>query len=630
MRFNVYVLVILIIGCNVDYFKTVGIANDSSRKDDIADIVQSILGNDTVLNSLLQRYPEFFSVVARIVNETTSKNTTTAIDEAFICNIASSAINDSKDTCLTPTNNLIDSCFKKPNATETANASLFQLCGNTTGTVNSPSTPSTISKYTKVVADTTFASSMLSTILPAHSTTEEIVTSNTLMTESRKESTVAPSIISTKSLQNEWKNLSSTLPKPSPTSVPTTVALVTNTDTLPPATAGPPVTTVPVIGIAPPAATLPPMIPVWFLQQSLAEVTSSYLFLAVKLAVKTAMISFERKCKMRNGIYVKESQLCIISYKAGHNGTRNYTIVPESNSNRIDVKKLRILHIAGNSGSIVAILFLFTEYFIGKSQFSLFDKSILSLALCLLMSHLMQLLIAFLSWNNKFCKAGGILLHWALLSSFAWMTVISLDIFNTFRRMQRKDNRSSKKYRRYLISATAVSTTVILTCIFLGIPESDYSGYGYQGRCFIGKMWANLFSFTLPVAISLLLNTALMIATLIRIYTLQRRSAKAFSGGRGHSSSSRKKVVISILTLKLSILFGIGWTIGFVDSITTTSISTFIFTGIVSLQGLFIFICFGCHKSFLNKCRKRLFRKVGSPMLQKKTKGGHETETTYL
>ena len=360
------------------------------------------------------------------------------------------------------------------------------------------------------------------------------------------------------------------------------------------------------------------------------KVASSYLFLAMKLTVKTAMISFERKCHQHNGIYVNERRICIVSNKEDPNSTRNYTIFSDSTPNGAGSKSLRILNIVGNSCSIVAILLLVVQYFICKDQFLIFDKSILSLAFCLQISHLMQLFITFFSWNKTYCKAGGIVLHWALLSSFAWMSIISFDIFKTFRRTQLADSRSKKKYSIYLITAMSASTMVVVVCIFLGIPANDYSGYGHEGRCFIGKVWANLFSFVLPVAFSLMLNTVLMITTLLKIYKSQKRGAKALAGNRSHSSNSRKNVVVSILTLKLSVLFGLGWFLGFITSVSNSPILAFIFTGIVSLQGLLVFVCFGCHKLCWKNCHERSPRKVHSPMLQTKVKRNNETDTTHL
>ena len=580
MNFTTKLLIILGIACSVDYQTTVSSAEYNFKLKDMQEIVGNLLENDTVLNALLDRFPEFFKAVALVVNETASHNLTTAIDEAYICRLAESAIHHSKDTCYLSTNTISNSCFVEQNITEITNASVSTLCENVNGTIRSISASSTRKRHARMIADSTLASSK--------------TTLNGTMTR-----TGASGEVVTGSVNETWYELVDI------TKLSSTVA-----DYIPPRV------------INPMPVTAPPL--------RVIEVASSYLFLAMKLTVKTALISFERKCHQRNGIYVNERRICIVSNKEDPNSTRNYTIFSEPTPNGAGSKSLRILNIVGNSCSIVAVLLLVVQYFICKNQFLIFDKSILSLAFCLQISHLMQLFITFFSWNKTYCKAGGIVLHWALLSSFAWMSIISFDIFKTFRRTQLADSRSKKKYFIYLITAISASTMVVVVCIFLGIPANDYSGYGHEGRCFIGKVWANLFSFVLPVAFSLMLNTVLMITTLLKIYKSQKRGAKALAGNRSHSSNSRKNVVVSILTLKLSVLFGLGWILGFITSVSNSPILVFIFTGMVSLQGLLVFVCFGCHKLCLKKLHERSLRKVHSPMLQTKVKSSNDTETTHL
>ena len=624
MNLKKHPLLVLAICWNAGYYAAAVFADDGVlRTEDLTAMVRNILGNDTVLLPLLQRYPEFHAIVAHIVNQTISYDTTTAIDEDYICNVAKSAINDSTDTCLDPSANISSSCFFEQNITETTNASVSQLCEKIEESDKSTPTTRTVLEHARMVVDTTPPSKKLITATALHNTIQTNVFTTELATGaingSRNDSAVTSGVTSTKWPKKSSKSQPRTFPMSNAPHMQTTVPL----GTMPPVFSELPATNAPV-----------PTTP--FSGQSvlpsdlIKDVPSSYFFLAIKLAVKTAIVSFERKCRVRNGIYVKEKHQCIIALNKGTNETSNLTLPLEQNPNMINRNSLRLLHIIGNSCSILATVLLFVEYFICKNQLSIFDKSILSLTFALLLSHLIQLLITFLSWNKQFCKVGGILLHWALLCSFAWMSIISFDIFKTFRSTQLANTRSRKQYIKYFITALFLSTAAVLACVFLGIPTNDYSGYGYQGRCFIGKFWASVFSFIFPVAFSLLLNTTLMIVTLVRIHRQQKRSAKALSGSSSQRSSSRKKVVISLLTLKLSVLFGLGWFLGFIDGLTSTSVLPFAFTGIVSLEGVLVFMYFGYHKSTLTKCSARCSRNLGSPILKKKIARNAETETTQL
>ena len=624
MNLEKHPLLVLAICWTVGCYAAAVFADDGVlRTEDLTAMVRNILGNDTVLLPLLQRYPEFHSIVSQIVNQTISYNTTTTLDENYICNVAKSAVNNSTDTCLDQSANISSSCFVDQNITETTNASISDLCENIDESVTSTSATQTVLRHARMVVDTTLPSTKLITGTALHNTIQTNDMSTELTTEaingSRNDSAVTSSLMPTK-----WPKISSTsqsrpFSMSNPTDLLTTVPLAS----MPPSFSGPPPTNAPVPTTPFSGLAVLPSDPI-------QDLPSSYFFLAIKLAVKTAIVSFERKCRERNGIYVKERHQCIITLGKGSNKTSNLTLRLEQNPNKINHNSLRLLNIIGNSCSIIATLLLFAEYFIYKNQLSLFDKSILSLAFFLLLSHLIQLLVTFSSSNKQFCKAGGILLHWTLLCSFSWMSIISFDIYKTFRSTQLVNSRSRKQYIKYFITALFLSTAVVLVCVFLGIPANDYSGYGYQGRCFIGKFWANVFSFIFPVALSLVFNTALMIVTLVRIYRQQKRSTKALSGSSSRRSTSRKKVVISVLTLKLSVLFGLGWFFGFVDSLTSTSILPFVFTGIVSLEGVLVFICFGYHKSTLAKCNARCSRNIGSPMLKKKIDTNAVTETTHL
>ena len=589
MFFKLKVIHLIALWCCVDYYSLLEIKDDSLSEENLSKDVQILLGNDTVLKSILERYPGFYKIVMQVVNQTVLNGTRNQFNEAHICNVAKSTINSSQDTCLAQSTSTPYLCSVTQNITEGAKTSLSQLCSNNTGNASVPERSPT----------TLLATSMgTTTLVPSTGTTTE--RGNTINDEIMDN----PVGKVPYSLPTDWpitpQTNSSTSEATSPTTLPATVPL---TPTQKP---GPP----------------PPPEPN-------RQVASSYFFLAIKVAVKTAIISFERNCRIRMGVYVKERRVCIVSGNKELNETKNLTILYKARNGQ----SLRILNIFGNSCSIVAIILLIMEYLLCKSQFSLFEKNVTSLVLCLLISHMMQLLITFFNGNQMFCKASGIILHWALLSSFAWVSMISFDIFKTFSKTMRMDTeRSKRKYRRYCIIALSASTVVTLICILIGIPTEDYSGYGHKGRCFIGKQWANLASFIIPIGLSLLLNIVLMIVTLVKIHAMQNRAAKTFAGKGSQSSSSRKKVVISFLILKLSVLFGLGWFLGFIDGVTNTTFLPFVYTGIVSLQGFFVFLCFGCHKALLRKLhqKKKPSEKEAAPILPTKAEKNIETETTQL
>eukprot|EP00795_Rhopilema_esculentum_P016646 gene16646-8083_t len=282
------------------------------------------------------------------------------------------------------------------------------------------------------------------------------------------------------------------------------------------------------------------------------DVVSTYFFAAIQVIARTTVNIFEKQK--------------VNAVKTNGTTTNNLTTIVYTVSRvGADNRKYSILSDFGNSLSLVGIILLLLEYGLCKQRLSLFERNIVSLCCTLFLSHGLQLLLTHLNDVRYFCKAGGVFLHWALMASFMWMLTISYDIFKTFRGMHHVgSDRSSRRFKKYVIFVAMTATTIVLLCVFLGIPKEDFSGYGYQGKCFVAKFWANLFAFIVPVALVLLTNTMLMISTLVKLQSLQKKSKKMFTTDNSKNVSSRRKVVISVLMLKLSILFGLGWLFGFI------------------------------------------------------------------
>ena len=268
-------------------------------------------------------------------------------------------------------------------------------------------------------------------------------------------------------------------------------------------------------------------------------------------------------------------------------------------------KTLSLLTIIGNACSIVCLVALIGTYFIVKPEFSLMDRNVVCLSIFLFLAHLLQLTTVFFNKTVVYCKISAVVLHWSLLVSFSWMSVISYDLFITFTKFRKLHHDTTKKrFKRYAIVVFTSCTIVVLICVFLGIPNSDYSGYGYQGKCFITKFWANLIAFTTPIILMLLINAVLMAVTIVKLRSMETASHRALTQN-DNQQSSRKKVVFSALTLKLSVLLGLGWFFGLIGPFIASAAMHFIFNVIVSFQGTFIYIAFGCHKSLVERCCKR-------------------------
>ena len=338
-----------------------------------------------------------------------------------------------------------------------------------------------------------------------------------------------------------------------------------------------------------------------------------YYFFAVKVLARTVAISYEKRCKNINGVYNSFENTCQIqvtreTVSRDNKETKNTSIVTIKTVSLVrrdkNVPRSKIpffyITVIGNTVSTISSIALILSYMFLKATFSTFDKNVMCLSVCLLLSHVLQFLVNWLNQKPIWCKAIGILLHWSLLDSFMWMVVMSYDFFSTFSsKMLIIDRKKKSTFRNSLIFTTLLSTCVVLTCIFLGIPKDNFSGYGINGICFVSKFWANLFGFVLPVSLILVLNIAFLVFSVVRIHRMKQDNKRALQFS--NSNPSKKKIAVGLITLKLSILFGLGWLFGFLGGFVHSDILSYLFYMVVSFQGVATFLAFGNFKDFRNR-----------------------------
>ena len=282
----------------------------------------------------------------------------------------------------------------------------------------------------------------------------------------------------------------------------------------------------------------------------------------------------------------------------------NFTVIYFTNPAWL--KTVNIINISGHSCSILCLFLLIVTYFLSKVGFTLMDRNLLCLSISLLFAHLLQLSMAFFSGVTIFCKWGAVFLHLSLLVSFMWILAISFDLYITFAGATRiTPHVRNKRFKKYLIVVYGLSTVIVIVCVVIGLPSEDFSGYGDQGRCFIVKFWANLFAFTLPMVIILLACVILTVLTIYNIYSKQMQSNWALRNGTS-GASARRKIIVTALVMKLSILCGFGWLTGFINGFIASVPLSFTFNIIVSFQGIFLYLAFGEQKSLVKKCFKRI------------------------
>ena len=594
----------------------------------------------TLQTTLLFRYPDLLLLIADIVNNNTGNG---SLSEYELCQLVKTRLQSSEDTCTRPNASAVIrmKCKNTPSSTAAGNLtisnpqvlSLCQEINSTTPTTpqstpttpqstpttpqSAPTTPSTpqstpmtplsftLNKPTADVANYPLIHG-LDTRQRLHppplpnrnnQTNGDVIPTFRPVLEqnqpgnNRTDQMVTPSPADGKQSRNATTQL--------PTVTTRTLTPITRRPRPPPPLRHPTINPVPNVGVG-------------------SNTATNYFFLAIKVIAKTVMLSNERKCNARKGIFDQISNACRIpilplpdvngtllqNASLLQNGT-NFTVIFFAVSGSAD-KALRILNITGHCISLFVIALLFVEYFLLVNRFSLPDKNIMCLASSLFLSHALQLLVIFFGSSSRgICQVTGILLHWALLLAFLWMAAMSYDFFITFTRIRPISlDACNARFKKYLAAVTSTASIAVLACI---IAAQGVGFYGIQGRCFVAEFYSNLFGFTIPVAVILLTNVVLMSLTIYKLRSLKKESKQILKSSSSQPSG-KKKLRFSVLTLKLSVLFGLGWLFGFAAGFAKSNVLVFCFSIIVNFQGTILFLTFGSHQKTIRVFKRLLGR----------------------
>ncbi|XP_065059030.1 adhesion G protein-coupled receptor E3-like [Rhopilema esculentum] len=545
----------------------------------------------SLARALLFRYPELFNVASQLVNNSlSSSNDSTPVNITDICLSAKNLLNIKKDNCKPPfiSGGIRRLCLRIANTTKQTNATSTQsshdICSSL---ILAPTTPAPLKQVGRkrqlVVRDFSIKDVKSTNDTAPSMSGRGVTTIDGIVSENKNTTDVNTTTTPAKGTEIPY-----THPHFSTTPMPIPIPLSRKRK-------------------LPDPFPMPTHRPIHF--------ATNYFFLAIKVIAKTVIITYKERCRKSNGEYDSISNTCRIPItdNSGANQTNqnnvstNYTVVqyemPSSSK-----RPLFLLSMIGNVFSIVCLIGLLLSYSLMKTSLSTLDKSIMCLSFCMAFSHTLQLMLFWLGKKPGWCKIIGILLHWSLLTSFMWMALISYSFFVTFSRLLIATNRQkNRRFRHHFLFATSIPTSVTLVCFFLGISKEDFSGYGANGICFVSKFWANLFAFVVPVALILVMNVTFLTFTVFKIRKTKKDNDRALRSN--NNKTKRKKIVIGLITLKLSILFGIGWLLGFLDGFIPSKILSYMFNVIVSTQGIAVFIAFGNIKHLFEKTVWKVVRR---------------------
>ena len=129
----------------------------------------------------------------------------------------------------------------------------------------------------------------------------------------------------------------------------------------------------------------------------------------------------------------KPKQEAIIEYATNFtNGTVNISSNSSVQNQKTKLALEVYFHLIGLSISMVTLVFLITLYSLVKELRTTPGKIIIGLSTSILVYQIILLASPQFTENAVPCSIAAVCLHFAILSSFAWMSIMSFDVWKTF------------------------------------------------------------------------------------------------------------------------------------------------------------------------------------------------------
>ncbi|CAH4036120.1 unnamed protein product [Pieris brassicae] len=248
-----------------------------------------------------------------------------------------------------------------------------------------------------------------------------------------------------------------------------------------------------------------------------------------------------------------------------------------------------------------------------------------------LMAYVFSLLVAFLalaaiqigSYEPDSCVTLTIVIYFFFLAAFAWMNVMSYDIWWTFRgyAKARPIHRRGEKFKFCMYCLYAWGIPLAMTLAFMEVNAADLSDQPWIIKplvptlgCFLegGQKLVYLY---FPMLIMISGNWVFFGMTAFNVWRLSRGTQVLNSPAAGNPAAHRSQKQRFTVYLKLSAIMGINWVLEVVSSFYPDLKIWYITDAYNLLIGFTIFLIFIWKESILNKLKNKYksFRRARLP-----------------
>lgn len=250
----------------------------------------------------------------------------------------------------------------------------------------------------------------------------------------------------------------------------------------------------------------------------------------------------------------------------------------DASSDDVAYKYLSLICLSlSSAGSVLTII----SYFIAEDRITSPGINIIILSLFLVLANTIYTFSKLFAMSETLCVTVGMFVHFFWLAVVFWMSLSCFKIFQTFTNFVGAISRQkSNTFCLLLINS--------LTClIFVGVNVivshvvSDGQSFGYSPRtCYIEDSNMILYTFALPVGVTVCINTFMFVVTASKI------SEKLDI----RKSRDHQKVAAYF---RLSTVTGMSWLFGFLGQFINLQVFSILHTVFSAGQGIFLYLAFG-------------------------------------
>ncbi|KAK7500129.1 hypothetical protein BaRGS_00008676 [Batillaria attramentaria] len=273
-----------------------------------------------------------------------------------------------------------------------------------------------------------------------------------------------------------------------------------------------------------------------------------------------------------------------------------YTPQENSETNQTKTEGVPALHVVSLFCTIISLVFLlvsFVVYCLLSELRHIAGINNMLLIVVLFWAQIFLQVASYADLPSWLCQAVGVATH------FLWLCVVFAQSACTFHMFYTlsfplRSHAANMNVRvmvtRYFVFVLTSSSVFVVTVLVWQFVAEGNSGYG-GSPCYIRKLAVRVTMFVLPLAVTVLLNIAMFVFTIVRLRSPSRARC---------SRSNRNNL---ILYIKLSVFTGVTWLLGFLASALASVALIYLFVVLQGCQGLFIFLAFLANKRVLAMLR---------------------------